>query len=166
MEKNEKKQDQVSVAKPYPQDVYLVADEKGVAHFYHDDPMNVANRTNGEMDLGQEIFEFMEGASDIVNPILVRFMAYRVKRGVEFDMSKAESIRRNELDAHIQDLEGNVVEITSRLSNDEVFPLNGIIYDENGHVKESRCYSADGSCSDGKASHRIITMKGRAVFDE
>jgi len=164
MEKNEKKQEQGS--RPYPHDVYLVADEKGVAHWYHNDPMNVDNRKNSEMDLGQEIFEFMDGASDMVNPILVRFMAFRVSRGAEFDMASVDAIRRNEKDAHIKDLEGNVVEITVRLSNDEIFPLNGIIFDENGRVKESRCYSADGNCSDGVAAHRLIMMKGRAMFNE
>ena len=161
-----KKENQVEPsAKGYPVDVYLIADKDGVAHWYHDDPMNVMNRKNGEMDLGQEIFEFMDGTADIVNPILVRFMAYRMRRGDAFDITVPDAIRQNKVDAHIQDLEGNVVEITSRFSNDEIYLLNGIIYDENGKIKETRTYAADGHCSDGVEAHRIITMKGRAPIN-
>lgn len=150
----------------YPEDIYLIADEQGNGQFYHNDPIKKENRKNGQFDLAQEIFEFMDGPSDIINPIKIRFMVYRIHRGDSFDGSIPERIRRGELDAHIEDQEGNIIEITGRLSNNKDFPLNAVVYDEDGVIKETRKYSANGECSDGNKNHRVVVMKGALNWND
>lgn len=143
----------------YPHDVYLIEDSNKNPRWYHKDPLTIKNRDETSFDLGYEIFEFMEGAGTLAEPLMVRFMIYRKNRGGNFDISVPDKIRRGEIDANIMDMDGNVVEITMRMSGDRNYPLNGIIYDEEGQIKETRRYSPSGECSDGNPSHHLVTIK-------
>ena len=140
-------------------DLYLIADADNNPHWYHGDPLVSGNRDANEVEIGQAIFELMGGSSDIVNPYLVRILVCQKRRGEAFDPSALEGIRRGENDLQVKDLDGNVVEITKRQSDDRMFPLNGVIYDEHSGIKYTRSYSLTGMCADENMSHRLVIMK-------
>lgn len=148
------------IKKGYPKDIYLVADEKNEGLFFMEDPIKKENRQKHGFDFARLVFDFMDGPSDIVNPYKIRFMVYKVNRGDAFDGAIPEKIRRGEIDAHIEDHNGDIIEITGRLNNDKEFPMNAVVYDGDGSIIETRKYSADGYCSDEDPSHRLVVMQG------
>ena len=145
---------------PFDHDLFLITDGEGKPHWFHSDPLMPKSQNMAECSIAETIFDFVGGARpDVVNPFLVRILVYKKRRGEAFDPSNLESIRRGESDLIVKDLEGNVVEITRRMSNDSSFPLNGIIYDSNGAIDYTRSYSEAGLCSDGVPSHRLVVVK-------
>ncbi len=166
MEKNESQATQKEAGKQIvmlEHDLYVIADANGKAQWYHKDPLKINNRNNAQFDLGELIFDQMDGPGDLVNPIMVRLMLYRKRRGDGFSPDLLEKMRRKEVDAHLEDMEGNVVEMTQRLSVNAVYPLNAVIYNADGSIKETRAYSTSGFCADGVDSHRVVVIKGQVT---
>lgn len=142
------------------EDIYMVCDEDENPHYYHRDPLKKLNRERAELDFANMIYEKMERTPSITNPFMLRIAIFPVERGSHFDPSVPDKIRRGVIDAHLEDLDGNIVEITSKASKDEAYPLNGVIYDDAGKIAETRMYAPDGQCIDGVESHRLFTVKG------
>lgn len=139
-------------------DIYVIADAKGEAEFYENDPLRPENR-NSQFNFGRRIFEIMDGQSDIVNPIKMRVLLYQCRRGAKFDFNQMNKVCGENSDIQVGDKQGNIVEITKRWSTNGAFPYNGVIYNENGEIIEHRLYSTNGDCSDGDPDHALIFLK-------
>lgn len=149
----------------YPDDIYVTFDSEQNAHFWTSDPLRAKETGVGEQDFGDIILNLYEGQpSDAVNPIMLRFMTYRYRRGDSFDISIPEKIRRHEIDAHLCDAEGNIIEITNTFNQDKEYNLNAVVFGPDGTIRETRKYSSTGQCSDKLDAHKLIVMSGDSNF--
>lgn len=148
--------------KTYPQDFYLVRDKDGNSHFYSADPMNNQNRMQNEVNLADVLFGFF-GPADVVNPLIIRVAGIIHERGQRFDISAPGKIRCGEMAKHLEDMDGNIVEILQMRSPNVSFPLNGIVMGRDGKMFDQRLYDGTGACSDGNEYHRLVIMDGVLV---
>ena len=154
--------------KPYPFDIYVVYDNDMRARLYTKDPLKQKDGGNGPCYTFDELLlEFMDNRpSTLMRPYLLRFMIYEMNRGDLFDITVPEQIRRKEIDAHIEDVDGNTIEITQRHSTDPEYFLNAIVYDSEGVIVETRRYAPTGECSDKEDRHHLVVLPGLADFEK
>ncbi len=151
-------------ATTYPQTIFLAEDDNARIHCYHADPMKTDSPEKEEIDLLDEIMSFY-GKGNIVNPVIIQIRGARIERAGAFSLSFLEDFRLGRAVDHLEDMEGHIVEILSVRNRDTGYPLNGVILDKYGSMIEKRTYSSSGSCSDGNESHRLVTVKGPAIFE-
>lgn len=144
----------------YPDDMYLVKDEDNKVKWFRKDPMKHPGRDNPEVNLIDEIFEYF-GDGDILNPLRIRIQGIHIQRGEPFDISLPGLIRKGKVDRHIEDLEGNHIDILASIVQKATdFPINGVLLSRDGEIIATRTYSLQGDCSDGVRSHRLVAVQG------
>lgn len=151
-------------ATTYPQNIFLVEDDNARVHCYHKDPMKSDAADREEIDLLDEIMAFY-GRGNAVNPVIIQIRGARIERAGAFSLNFLEDFRLGRVTDHLEDMEGHVVEILTVRNRDTGYPLNGVILDRNGSMIEKRTFSSSGLCSDGDENHRLVTVKGPAVFE-
>ena len=151
-------------ATTFPQNIFVVEDDDARIHCYRKDPMKTDASDREEVDLLDEIMAFY-GRGNAVNPVIIQIRGARIERAGAFSLNFLEDFRLGRVTDHLEDMEGHVVEILTVRNRDTGYPLNGVILDRFGSMIEKRTFSSSGLCSDGDENHRLVTVKGPAVFE-
>ena len=152
--------------KPYPNDVYIVYDDEYKAHLYLKDPLKIKSENAPSYSFDELVLEHMDNKpSTKLQPYIIRFMIYKVVRGETLDASTIEKIRRKEVNAHLEDLDGSLVELATRHNPDPVYFLSAIVYNGDGSILETRKYAPTGECSDKQDIHRLVIKGGLLEFE-
>ena len=144
-------------AKVFPDVLYLFWDTDGELKCANVDPLHCEDIDEHTIDLADVLNSFY-GNGDICNPVKIKVYGYQDRRAEPFDIGVPGRIRSG-AQIHLEDMEGNAVEILSIRSKDENFPFLGVVLDWNGESLGTRNYSATGECSDGVGSHLLVVMQ-------
>lgn len=140
------------------QTFWLAYDGDGKARWYINDPSFAPDRKEIETDIATEVTRFLGETPTLLAPAKVRFKAI-LQKGVErFTISVPDDIRAGVL-KQVIDLEGHFVEVTAKRNNDPDFPMNGVVFAEDGSTMALRKYSTAGECSDGDEKHSLVVRK-------
>ena len=138
----------------YPKNLYLIMGNDGYAHWYKEDPKNLKNRDEAEIDLAEVLFGFY-GSGSAMNPLMVSLNCALLDRCEQFNTARLTEIRNRTVRKHIEDGCGNRVDIEPINSGDIDYPLSGSVYDENHQLLARRLYTPTGECSDNNREHDL-----------
>lgn len=147
----------------YPTNLFLFEDDYGIPHWYRSDPAKTDASAREEIDLADEMLAFF-GHGNRINPVIFQVKGAKISRAEPFNMGVLETFRLSASEEHMEDMEGRVVEMLAARNGDSSFPLNAVVLDRDGSMLTQRTYNTMGQCSDGRAEHTLVVVKGPAVF--
>lgn len=152
--------------KLYPQDLFLIEDKDGNVQWYKKDPFRCTGDDNTPFNLEKELI-YLAGGASRVNPVMVRIKFFGIHRGEEMTISLQSKIRKGEIDKHLENMEGNLVEILdARTIPDSKYPLNGVVINRYGEPIQLCKFDMGGKCSDGNPLHNLVAINGQYKFEE
>lgn len=153
----------------FPDNVFATCErnENGelVWQYWSEDPLRTKHPEKVKLkDFGSLLMRVAGNTTgDVWNPIVFSFGAARLDRCLPFEPNLVADIRKGAKDAHVEDYNGNNVEILALTNRDTSFPLNGVTFDSNGKIIATRQYSLTGICNDGKREHTLMVFVGPAI---
>ena len=147
--------------------IYLAADENNEPHYYNRNPLDIKDEdelNRCETRISDEISEYIPH-SDVHHPIAIQIRIRSLRDAQPFMPDRLEAIRDGSIDCHVEDLNGDIIEILPEPVRYGEYSLGGMVLDHNtGEALELRLYNSKGECFDGQKEHSLEIIGGSAVF--
>ena len=81
--------------------------------------------------------------------------------------SLQSEIRKGEVEKHLENMDGNLVEILdTRSIADSEYPLNGVVINRYGEPIQLCRFNMSGKCSDGNPLHNLVAINGQYKIEK